>query len=58
MGAGPESLKEVSRDTLPKIAYYRIFTTDRRPVKALTEAPEKAVSGSGKGNGQHHFESG
>jgi HD superfamily phosphohydrolase len=42
----PRPLKELFRDIPPKVAHYRVFTTDRRHVKALTEASEKAMSGS------------
>jgi HD superfamily phosphohydrolase len=42
----PRPLKELFRDIPPKVAHYRIFTADRRHVKALTEASEKAMSGS------------
>ena len=42
----PRPLKELFRDIPPKVAHYRIFIADRRHVKALTEASEKAMSGS------------
>ena len=39
-------LEEASFDNHSKSARYRIFTADRRHLKALTEASEKAMSGS------------
>jgi len=42
----PRPLKALFRDIPPKVAHYRIFTADRRHVRALTEAAEKAMSGS------------
>ena len=42
----PRPLKELFRDIPPKVAHYRIFTADRRRVKALTDASEKAMIGS------------
>ncbi len=42
----PRPLKDLFRDIPPKVAHYRIFTADRRHVKALTEASEKAMIGS------------
>jgi hypothetical protein len=42
----PRPLKELFRDIPPKVAHYRIFVADRRHVKALTEALEKAMVGS------------
>ncbi|MDD5558095.1 HD domain-containing protein [Candidatus Methylomirabilis sp.] len=39
-------LMELFRDIPPKVARYRVFTTDRRHVKALSEASEKALTGS------------
>ncbi len=42
----PRPLKELFRDIPPKVAHYRIFTADRLHVKALTEASEKAMTGS------------
>jgi hypothetical protein len=42
----PKPLKELFRDIPPKVAHYRIFIADRRHVKALTEASEKAMVGS------------
>jgi len=42
----PKPLMELFRDIPPKVARYRVFTTDRRRVKALSEASEKALTGS------------
>jgi len=42
----PKPLMELFRDIPPKVARYRVFTTDRRHVKALSEASEKALTGS------------
>jgi HD superfamily phosphohydrolase len=42
----PRPLKELFRDIPPKVAHYRIFIADRRHVKALTVASEKAMVGS------------
>ena len=42
----PRPLMELFRDIPPKVARYRVFTTDRRHVKALSEASEKALTGS------------
>ena len=42
----PRPLMELFRDIPPKVAHYRVFTTDRRHVKALSEASEKALTGS------------
>lgn len=42
----PRPLMELFRDIPPKVARYRVFTTDRRHVKALSEASEKAMTGS------------
>ena len=42
----PRLLKELFRDIPPKASHYRIFTADRRHVKAPTEGSEKAMSGS------------
>jgi hypothetical protein len=39
----PRPLKELFRDIPPKVAHYRIFVADRRHVKALTEASDKAM---------------
>jgi hypothetical protein len=42
----PRPLMELFRDIPPKVARYRVFTTDRRYVKALSEAAEKALTGA------------
>ena len=42
----PRPRKELFRDIPPRVAHYRIFTADRRRVKALTDASEKAMIGS------------
>jgi uncharacterized protein len=42
----PRPLMELFRDIPPKVARYRVFTTDRRHVKALSEASEKALTGA------------
>lgn len=44
--ASPKPLKEPPRDIPPELANYRIITTDRRHAKALTEASERAMTGS------------
>ncbi|PWB81675.1 MAG: metal-dependent phosphohydrolase [Candidatus Methylomirabilota bacterium] len=42
----PRPLMDLFRDIPPKVARYRVFTTDRRYVKALSEASEKALTGA------------
>ena len=42
----PRPLMDLFRDIPPKVARYRVFTTDRRHVKALSEASEKALTGA------------
>lgn len=42
----PRPLMELFRDIPPKVARYRVFTTDRRHIKALSEAAEKVLAGA------------